>query len=134
VINPVPPEVVGSAVPTLYEIARVPEEMIGEPVTVRNDGTEAATEVTVPEVAGLAQVGVPEMVVRTWFAKPGVSDMFGVTPPVEFRGVDAVTAVTTPTRLPPFIEPVTSKFPFKIVLLLIVTRPFRNVGPPTVSS
>ena len=30
------------------EIARVPEEVIGEPVTVNIDGTVKATEVTVP--------------------------------------------------------------------------------------
>jgi hypothetical protein len=38
--------------------------MIGEPVTVRNDGTEAATEVTVPEVAGLAHERVVPFEVR----------------------------------------------------------------------
>jgi hypothetical protein len=65
--------------------------------------------------------------------------MFGVTPPVEFRGVDAVTAVTTPTRLPPLIVPVTSKLPFMIVLAFkpgvpIMVGPLRNAGPSTSNS
>jgi len=43
-IDPVP---VGVAV---VEIAKVPEEVIGEPVTVNIDGTVRDTEVTVPRV------------------------------------------------------------------------------------
>ena len=68
---------------------------------------------------------------------PGNIDMFGAEPPVEFTGAEAVTAAT-PTRLPPLIVPVTSKLPFMIVLALvaevpIVTSPFKNDGPSTVS-
>ena len=44
-----PPELMGRAVP-LRVTARVPVEVIGEPLTERNDGTDMATEVTVPEV------------------------------------------------------------------------------------
>ena len=55
VVTPVPPFNTGKAVPERV-IARVPELVIGEPDILRNAGTEAATEVTVPEVAGAAQV------------------------------------------------------------------------------
>ena len=48
VVWPVPPLATGSAVPD-SEIASVPEVVIGEPVTDRNDGTVAATLVTEPE-------------------------------------------------------------------------------------
>ena len=46
-VKPVPPLATGSAVP-LYEIAKVPEVVIGEPVMLKNAGTLAPTEVTVP--------------------------------------------------------------------------------------
>ena len=36
------------AAPTLYVIANVPAVVMGEPVTDKNEGTDAATEVTVP--------------------------------------------------------------------------------------
>ena len=45
---PVPPLATGSAVPD-SEIANVPDVVIGEPVTDKNDGTVAATLVTEPE-------------------------------------------------------------------------------------
>ena len=45
--NPVPPFAIGRAVPERV-IANVPAEVIGEPVIVRNEGTDAATDVTVP--------------------------------------------------------------------------------------
>jgi hypothetical protein len=48
VVWPVPPLATGSAVPD-SEIASVPDVVIGEPVTDRNDGTVAATLVTEPE-------------------------------------------------------------------------------------
>ena len=44
---PVPPEVVGSAVPERVS-ASVPEDVIGDPAIERKLGTVAATEVTVP--------------------------------------------------------------------------------------
>ena len=47
-VNPVPPFATGKAVP-LYEIASVPELVIGEPATLKNAGTVAATLVTLPE-------------------------------------------------------------------------------------
>ena len=48
VVWPVPPLATGSAVPD-SENASVPDVVIGEPVTDRNDGTVAATLVTEPE-------------------------------------------------------------------------------------
>jgi hypothetical protein len=72
VVRPVPPFAVGSAVPE-YVIARVPDDVIGLPVTVRNVGTEAATDVTVPPVTGrFAHAGKFETRVRT----RSVSDLF----------------------------------------------------------
>jgi hypothetical protein len=47
VVAPEPPLATGKAVP-LRAIASVPEVVIGEPVTDKNEGTVAATEVTVP--------------------------------------------------------------------------------------
>ena len=47
VVAPVPPFAIGNAVPE-YVIASVPAVLIGEPVTDKNAGTVAATEVTVP--------------------------------------------------------------------------------------
>jgi len=62
-VVPVPPFATGSAEPE-YVIANVPEEVIGVPVTVRNGGTDAATEVTVPTV-GVVQERVVPLDVRT---------------------------------------------------------------------
>jgi hypothetical protein len=47
VVTPVPPFATGRAVPD-KDIARVPATVMGEPATVRKDGTVAETEVTVP--------------------------------------------------------------------------------------
>lgn len=58
VVCPVPPLAIGKAVPE-YVMAKVPELVIGEPVIDKNDGTVAATEVTVP-VGAFTQVG-PDM-------------------------------------------------------------------------
>jgi hypothetical protein len=46
-VDPVPPLVTGKAVPE-YPMASVPEVVIGLPEMDKNDGTVAATEVTVP--------------------------------------------------------------------------------------
>ena len=71
VIRPVPPEVVGRAVPERV-IARVPVVVIGEPAIVRNAGTDAATEVTVPVPGanGVCQTSDVPFEVRTVFAAP----------------------------------------------------------------
>ena len=53
-MRPVPPDVVGKAAPERV-IANVPAEVMGEPAMVRNEGTDAATDVTVP-VPGAAGV------------------------------------------------------------------------------
>lgn len=57
VVAPVPPFATGSAVPE-YEIAKVPETVMGDPVMDRNAGTEAATLVTVPPLVLLLLGGV----------------------------------------------------------------------------
>jgi hypothetical protein len=48
VVTPVPPLTTGNAVPE-YPIANVPLVVTGLPVIDKNDGTVAATDVTVPE-------------------------------------------------------------------------------------
>jgi hypothetical protein len=47
-VNPVPPLVVGNAVPDKL-IAKVPLVVMGEPVIDKNEGTVAATLVTDPD-------------------------------------------------------------------------------------
>jgi hypothetical protein len=70
VVVPVPPFSTGRAVPDKV-IAKVPDEVIGEPDILRNAGTEAATEVTVPTV-GVVQDNVVPLDVSTWLAVPTV--------------------------------------------------------------
>ena len=123
-VRPVPPEVVGSAVPERV-IARVPEEVIGDPAIVRNDGTDAATDVTVPVpgVAGVCQDSVVPLEVRTVPAPPGINspvppfaigravpervianvpaEVIGEPVIVRNEGTDAATDVTVPPPPPP---------------------------------
>ena len=67
VLTPVPPFVIGSGVP-LKLIAKVPLEVIGEPLTLKNDGTLNATLVTVPPPVPppdtVAQLTVVPLVVK----------------------------------------------------------------------
>jgi hypothetical protein len=60
-VSPVPPFVVGSAVPE-RETARVPLLVIGEPDTDKKEGTLMATEVTVPSGLTAQEVFVPSVV------------------------------------------------------------------------
>ena len=60
-VRPVPPLVVGKAVPDKLT-ANVPLDVIGEPVTDRNDGTVIATDVTVPNGFVAHEVFVPSVV------------------------------------------------------------------------
>ena len=58
-VDPVPPFAVGRAVPERVT-ANVPVVVIGEPDTDRNEGTDIATELTVPlVVAAILIVPVP---------------------------------------------------------------------------
>ena len=57
-------------------MARVPEEVIGDPVTVNIEGTVIDTEVTVPAVAGDFHAGAPATQVKTWFAVPDSDTRF----------------------------------------------------------
>jgi len=66
VVTPVPPLTTGNAVPDNV-IANVPLVVIGEPVTDKNDGTVAATLVTVPlplllNVVQSAELNAPRLV------------------------------------------------------------------------
>ena len=60
-VSPVPPDVVGNAVPDKL-IANVPLVVIGEPAIDKNDGTLAATLVTVPKGFVPQDVSVPSVV------------------------------------------------------------------------
>jgi hypothetical protein len=118
--SPVPPLATGRAVPVLYDIANVPELVIGDPVIVRNEGVDRATEVTVPLVAGAAHERFVPFEVRivpadptanspvpplaTGRAVPVLYDIANVPElvigdPVIVRneGVDRATEVTVPT-------------------------------------
>jgi hypothetical protein len=53
------------AVSVFSVIARVPEEVTGDPETLKKEGTVIDTLVTVPLVAGVAQTGNPPETVRT---------------------------------------------------------------------
>lgn len=90
VVWPVPPLRIGSAVPE-YVIAKVPDEVIGEPVTDRNDGTVAATEVTVPP-------GLLELIV--WFGQvPVMVTLVPATKAGEVVPVPPLAMATTPVTL-----------------------------------
>ena len=57
VVVPVPPLITGKAVPE-RPIAKVPELVIGDPVIDKNVGTVADTDVTVPVVGVVHDIGV----------------------------------------------------------------------------
>ena len=63
VVWPVPPFAIGNAVPE-YVIANVPLVVIGDPEIDKNDGTVAATLVTVPVEETVAQLVFVPSVVR----------------------------------------------------------------------
>jgi hypothetical protein len=69
VVTPVPPFATGKAVPD-NAIASVPAVVIGEPVTDKNDGTVAATEVTLPDAPALlaSNFTTPELFFRYNFS------------------------------------------------------------------
>lgn len=56
---------------TAVVIASVPDEVIGDPVTDKIEGTESATEVTVPDVEE-AHWGTPATRVKTWPVVPRI--------------------------------------------------------------
>ena len=64
VVDPVPPFNIGKAVPESVT-ASVPELVIGDPETDKNEGTDKATEVTVPTELHVMDVVVPPCEVNT---------------------------------------------------------------------
>ena len=86
VVDPVPPFKIGSAVPD-RPIARVPEEVTGDPDIERNAGTDKPTDVTDP-VEGVVQTGEPDTTVRTCPFVPTVPRP--VPPEATARGVEIV--------------------------------------------
>ena len=68
---PEPPFATGKAIPDRVT-AKVPLEVIGEPVTDKNAGTVMATEVTVPPAAGVAEIVIPPAVLLMLTLVPAV--------------------------------------------------------------
>jgi hypothetical protein len=87
-VKPVPPDVVGKAVPDKL-IANVPLDVMGEPAIDKNDGTVAATLVTVPPVPVALIVIEPEA--------------FVMVTPVPAVNVAAVYVVPLPIGICPFV-------------------------------
>ena len=77
-VRPVPPLVSGNALP-LNPREIVPLDVIGLPPTLRNEGTVTATLVTVPLVAGLVQLILVPLLVRT---VPAVPTLVRPVPPL----------------------------------------------------
>ena len=74
VVALVPPLATGSAVPE-KAMASVPVVVIGEPVTLKNAGTLAATLVTVPVPVTVVQVGaLAPFDCRTWPEVPATEN------------------------------------------------------------
>lgn len=110
VVTPVPPLTTGNAVPDNV-IANVPLVVIGEPATDKNDGTVAATLVTVPAPLPLNVVQSAELSTPLLLAEAvGTFNVItGVVVPlatVELKSVpvvpnvSAATLVTVPDPLP----------------------------------
>ena len=90
VVSPVPPLAIGKAVPE-YVMAKVPDEVIGEPLIDKNDGTDAATEVTVPP-------GLLELIV--WFGQvPVMLTLVPATSEGVAVPVPPLTTATMPVTL-----------------------------------
>lgn len=98
VVTPVPPFRTGNAVPD-SPIASVPVVVMGEPEMLKNVGTVAATDVTVPVPVIVAQVGIPVPAeVRTCPDVPAAVNPYAV--PVPYGTAPAV-GVAVPF-VPPF--------------------------------
>jgi hypothetical protein len=111
----VPPLSTGNAVPE-YDIANVPLLVIGLPVTDKNAGTVAATDVTVPEPLPL---NVDQSVLVRYPSADALAAAMliaGVAPPEDTTGAVPVTEVTVP-------EP----FPLKVVQSVEVRYPLTEV-------
>ena len=85
-VKPVPPDVVGSAVPDKV-IAKVPDVVIGLPEIDKKDGTVAATLVTVPSGLVDQDVFVPSVVrnlpeLPVWLGAKALNAALAVVCPV----------------------------------------------------
>lgn len=69
--TPVPPLMTGNGIPE-YSMSKVPDEVMGDPETVRKSGVVNAIEVTVP-VVGVVHNKFEPFDVNTWLLDPTVS-------------------------------------------------------------
>lgn len=109
-----PPLAIGKAVP-LYAIANVPDVVMGEPVTDKNEGTVAATEVTVP----LPSPPLAAAVIRPWASTvmlaavyaPGVTAVFA-------KSIVPLVVIGPPVKPTPVATEVTVPVPAAIELIV----------------
>jgi hypothetical protein len=82
-------------------IAKVPELVIGDPVTERNEGTVNATEVTVPFVGVLHVIGFdpPPPDVKTWPEEPDVIGRLKLYVPAIAWGKILITPLVLPVKV-----------------------------------
>jgi hypothetical protein len=100
VVTPVPPLATGSAVPD-KDTASVPVEVIGEPVTDKNEGTVIATDVTVPVPVGrLCHVAAVPLVATSTCPVVGAVALLTDTIPVADLRPLADVAVVADAALP----------------------------------
>ena len=104
-VNPVPPLVVGNAVPDKVN-ANVPLVVIGEPAMDKNDGTVAATLVTVPKGFVPQDVLVPSVVRYL----PDCPDWLGA------KALNAAVAVICPVPPPAMPKVPNAKTPLPLVV------------------
>jgi hypothetical protein len=132
VVVPVPPFKTGSAVPE-YEIARVPEVVMGEPDTDKKLGAVAATDVTVPpDAVGVCHVAAePLVAVNTCPVVGAVALLTATVVVAELSPLAAVAVVdrlgTTSTKSDPF-QATNVVLPAAIVTP-VVAEPLITTGP-----
>ena len=102
-VKPVPPDVVGNAVPDKVN-ANVPLVVMGEPAIDKNDGTVAATLVTVPNGFVPQDVLVPSVVrylpeLPVWLGAKALNAAVAVVWPVPPPAIPKVPNAKTPLPL-----------------------------------
>jgi hypothetical protein len=100
VVDPVPPFKIGRAVPERVT-ANVPLDVIGDPETERNEGTDKATDVTVPDPAELHVIGFdpPPPDVKTWPVVPAEVGILKLYVPAIAWGNMLITPLVAPVRV-----------------------------------
>ena len=121
-VNPVPPEVVGNAVPD-KPIAKVPLLVIGEPVIDKNEGTVAPTLVTVPTLIEPPKLVAVPLIVIEELVRAAFEIPLSVPPNVRLPDV-----VTVPVKVKPLTVPV----PLTLVTVPTPDKVAQEVSVPLV--